>query len=339
MLIKNTPEENEYPQRSNLAWDKTKLPRKSILKQRSKSQKNIEIPYFLLDSSPNHTHLFSSNINDNTPLLIKHTNSHVEGSLTNVINNKKYISNTSKSNITIPPNPFHNSTTQDKTNETNSMSNICVNVNTAQSMDIQNLMDKLSINNNTNNTKTIIKANKLYKRFDESSSYNNSTSFTIRYGISQQRINSLKNNTSLVNVMDIFDLPTMLNELLKHKINYYETNTEINDFFCNAYWLVALLDTIITLVFDKMNINYTDEICYDPCRESFKDCSNEEHTHILKEQLSVCEWITTTIGPNYEIGEIPYQIFPLLISELKKTLSIITCENSKWLSYVINLLC
>lgn len=309
MLIKNISHDGQS-QRSSLAWDKNKQPKKGILKHKSKTIKNSNIQQPLIIRLPSNDD--NSNIEDNND------NSNNQQSYYNIIKPKTK-------------------------NDSN---------------DIQDLMNKLSINQQSNITQhqtyyyTKINAGKLYRKFDDSTSYDNSTSFTIRYGLNKQRIQNLRNNQTLINILDIFDISTMLNELINFYNKYCQTitsndntddvtsfNNISNDFYCNTYWTISFLETIVKLVFDKMNIKHDDDIMFNSQRIFFKECDNIEHTHILKEQLSVCEWIITTIGPNYEKDDIPYQLGSLLIREIKKIFYIINTENNKWITYAINLLC
>lgn len=200
---------------------------------------------------------------------------------------------------------------------------------------------------------TRVKAGKLYKPFtfeEHNSAYlNNSTSFTIRYAISQHRIKRLTSNQALISFIDIYDIPKMLNEVIwqfndvsvsVNEPDTYMANSQANNiFYCNAYWVIIFIDAITQLVFDKLKIPEETIIQYNSDRLHFKDCQTDEHTHIIKEQLTICEWLTSTIAPNVEKGFVPYQLGPMLMRELVKLLKIINCENSKWIDDVINLLC
>lgn len=193
---------------------------------------------------------------------------------------------------------------------------------------------------------TRVKAGKLYKPFtfeEHNSAYlNNSTSFTIRYAISQQRIKRLTSNQALISFIDIYDIPKMLNEVIWQfkdvsvSVNEPDTYMANNIFYCNAYWVIIFIDAITQLVFDKLKIPEETIIQYNSDRLHFKDCQTDEHTHIIKEQLTICEWLTSTIAPNVEKGFVPYQLGPMLMRELVKLLNIIDC---KWIDDVINLLC
>jgi hypothetical protein len=185
-----------------------------------------------------------------------------------------------------------------------------------------------------------VKASKLYgSPYENCHHYNTSTSVTIRYGLSSQRIQRIRNHESLISFMDIYDLPALLREVICRSTDD-SGESLTNDFYCNAYWAVRLTDTIAELVFEKLSISLDDDITYSPSAD-LTVCvkSIPETTHILKHQISVCDWLTTTIGPNYTNGNVPYQLGPLLLKELQKLHAILTSANDMWADHAVRLLC
>lgn len=200
---------------------------------------------------------------------------------------------------------------------------------------------KLSNDSLVSKDKLQIKASKLYgTTYEMCHQYNVSTSITIRYSLSHERIMRLRKHTGLIQFMDIYNLSSLLKEIIQQQPGTYEEPEYNNDFYCNAYWAVQLTNSIAELVFEKLNIKMEESITYNPCIDlNQTDCEIDEMTHILKHQLSVCEWLTTTIAPNYQNGCIPYQLGPLLVRELQNLLLILTTANDKWIEYAIKVLC
>lgn len=218
------------------------------------------------------------------------------------------------------------------------------------SQDIQDILksmtldDKSSQTHTTASTDTItVKATKLYNiPYEPCHHYNVSTSLTIRYALSENRITKIRNHESLISFMDIYDLPALLKEVIsQYPFIFHDTESNShNDFYCNAYWAVRITDSIAELVFEKLGLSNDSVITYNPSvdlRVSVRSIT--ETTHILKHQVSVCDWLTTTIGPNYTNTCIPYQLGSLLLKELLKLLDILTCANDMWIEYAVRVLC
>lgn len=213
---------------------------------------------------------------------------------------------------------------------------------TVPSCDIQDLLHEMTLSERKPTPPRVVtvKASKLYGNpYQNCHHYDVSTSVTIRYGISDQRIRELRNHEALISFMDIYDIPSLLKELVSQNVDvFYEPGN--NDFYCNAYWAVMFTDAIAELVFEKLGICLDSDISYDPTVD-IRSCvkSMAEMTHILKDQLSVCDWLTTTIGPNYQNDNIPYQLGPHLQEELNKLLGVLTSSNDKWIEGAVSLLC
>ena len=216
---------------------------------------------------------------------------------------------------------------------------------TVPSDDIQDLLNEMTINDKetiTSSKAITVKASKLYgSPYQNCHHYDVSTAFTIRYNISDSRIQKIRRHESLVDFTDIYDLPGLFREVTDQSLEsfYEQTNS---DFYCNAYWAIMLTDAIAELVFEKFAISLDSEITYDPTPSVWIWSSPNNimmMTHVLKDQLSVCEWLATTIGPNYQNDNIPYQLGPHLQDELKKVLSIITMCDDRWIEGAAELLC
>lgn len=219
------------------------------------------------------------------------------------------------------------------------------------SQDIQDILGSMSLNetmssqlHQSNTDESIeVKASKLYGiPYEPCHHYNVSTSLTIRYALSEHRITKIRNHESLISFMDIYDLPALLKEVIgQYPLIFHETGSNSNnDFYCNAYWAVRLTDSIAELVFEKLGLTNDSVITYNPSVDLRTNVrSITETTHILKHQVSVCDWLTTTIGPNYTNTCIPYQLGSLLLKELLKLLDILTCANDMWINYAVNTLC
>lgn len=210
--------------------------------------------------------------------------------------------------------------------------------------EIQDLLSNMTIGDSdpTSSRTVTVKASKLYgSPYQNCHHYDISTNVTIRYDISDSRIQKIRSHESLIGFTDIYDLPALFREITNQSLESFYEQTN-NDFYCNAYWAVTLTDAIAELVFERFAISLESEITYDPNPSMWLWGGSNNivtMTHVLKDQLSVCEWLTTTIGPNYQNDNIPYQLGPHLQDELKKVLNIITMCNDKWIEGVVKLLC
>jgi hypothetical protein len=210
--------------------------------------------------------------------------------------------------------------------------------------DIHKMLGDLKISDSVPTTSriVIVKASNLYgSPYQNCHHYDISTNVTIRYDISDSRIQKIRRHESLIGFTDIYDLPALFREITNQSVESFYEQTN-NDFYCNAYWAIMLTDAIAELVFERFAISLDSDITYDPNPSMWLWGGSNNivtMTHALKDQLSVCEWLTTTIGPNYQNDNIPYQLGPHLQDELKKVLSIITMCDDKWIEGAVKLLC
>ncbi len=223
----------------------------------------------------------------------------------------------------------------------------CPNIEThlmVPSDDIQELLSGMTISDSEPGASKAItvKASKLYgSPYRNCHHYDISTTVTIKYDLSDSRIQKIRSHESLIGFTDIYDLPALFREITNQSMESFYEQTN-NDFYCNAYWAVTLTDAIAELVFERFAISLESEITYDPNPSLWLWGGSNNivtMTHALKDQLSVCEWLTTTIGPNYQNDNIPCQLGPHLQDELKKVLSIITMCDDKWIEGAAQLLC
>lgn len=288
-MVRIQPMNNKHDisRRSNLSWDKTRKPTKSILK----NVKNYD----------NKKHV---------SILIKHPSTETE----DIFEINK-----------LPPSPEVLNT---------KISN--------DELELQDLLKNLTINPKKETEiieQRITKVSKLYRLFDHCSYYDVSTSFTIQYSLSYHRINKIINHEALINVVDIYNLPLLIYNVIVQHQGDEQTNTENNDFFCNAYWVIYLTYSITNLVFEKLIIDRKSYITYEPNRTDFKNCDIKEHTHIIRHQISVCEWLIVTTAPSYRRNNVPHELGMVLIKELKRLYYIIDSNDQIWLNNCIRLLC
>ena len=241
---------------------------------------------------------------------------------------KQYPSSHSSCSLTIPMPLEVNELTNEKSSndETN----------------IQDLLENMTISSKKEPEiieQNIIKASKLYCKFDYCSYYDVSTSFTIQNSLSYFRINKILNNEALINVVDIYNLPSLIMALINQHQGVFQNRNENNDFFCNSYWVIYLLYSITNLVFEKLGIDRNSYLTFEPNKTDFKDCDIKEHSHIIRHQLSVCEWLLTTTGPSYVRNDVPHELGRLLVKELIRLYNIIDSNEQSWLSNSIDLLC
>jgi hypothetical protein len=207
---------------------------------------------------------------------------------------------------------------------------------------IQDLLENMTISSKKEPEiieQNIIKVSKLYCKFDYCSYYDVSTSFTIQNSLSYFRINKILNNEALINVVDIYNLPSLILALINQHQGVFQNRNENNDFFCNSYWVIYLLYSITNLVFEKLGINRNTYLTFEPNKTDFKNCDIKEHTHIIRHQLSVCEWLLTTTGPSYLRNDVPHELGRLLVKELIRLYNIIDSNEQSWLNNSISLLC
>lgn len=200
--------------------------------------------------------------------------------------------------------------------------------------DIVNLMNQLSILAKSQPVNTT--AGKLYQKFEDCDYYNVSTPLTLQHQLSRVRIQQLGSHTTFISPNDICSLPTLLDELIKD--GQFSLS---NEFYVDAYWTISLLDIICYLVFETFKMDNTTEVSYDPSKvfEKGNPLDFIEHTHILKDQISVCEWLSTTIGPNYAKEDVPPQLRMMLLRELDKLKQILYAYDEQWLEQTMMVLC
>lgn len=225
-------------------------------------------------------------------------------------------------------------------------------------------MDEHRLSPSSHNTVTV-KASTLYgAKYDFLQPYQVSTAMTIRYGLSSQRIQRMRDHVALVSFVDIYDLPALIKEVINQ---YPDVNSQlnamtaddhdlygdiraqtgglhtrdvINDFYCNAYWAVKMADAIAELVFEKLSISLDTDITYKASYDSDSMVlSIPETTHNIKSQISLCDWMTSTIAPNYAQGYVPIQIGVKLLQELENLVKCLTCANYMWIDYAVRVLC
>lgn len=320
--------------RTSLSWDKSRKPTKSILKKPKNEQQKKHVSLLVRHAStePEELYEFSSfkpvsplSENEspltatNSPITVSNSPiTEMEMELENLI-----IGQNTNTNINSPVRQTK------ETKETREIND-----------ELQDLIENMSLNENINSrNKITVKAKKLYRLFDHCSYYDVSTHFTIKNSLSYYRIQRFLTNQALISVVDIYNLPLLIhNVIIQHKGKEQLTN-ENNDFYCNAYWVIYLTYSITNLVFEKLNISKNTTITYDPNRVFFEECDIKEHIHILRHQLSICEWLITTTGPSYRRNDVPYELGLLVVKELKRLYEIIDANNQEWLSNCIYMLC
>lgn len=239
---------------------------------------------------------------------------------------KQYPSSHSSQSLTIPLETNELTNEKSSNDETN----------------IQNLLENMTISSKKEPEiieQNIIKASKLYCKFDYCSYYDVSTSFTIQNSLSYFRINKILNNEALINFLDIYNLPSLIMALINQHQGVFQNRNENNDFFCNSYWVIYFLYSITNLVFEKLGIDRNSYLSFEPNKTDFKDCDIKEHSHIIRHQLSVCEWLLTTTGPSYVRNDVPHELVRLLVKELIRLYNIINSNEQSWLNNSISLLC
>jgi hypothetical protein len=183
------------------------------------------------------------------------------------------------------------------------------------------------------------KAKKLYQSFAFEDSYDESTVLTVKFCLTKERLEALEASKYQLTFADIFDIPEIISIVLDKAKD--DCCGLYNTFFCDAYWLIKYIDAIIHQVFNKFNVSEEQVIFYNPTRNSFDDTreSRLEQTNIIKDHVSYCDWVATTVGPNYKQRNVPEEIKDLFISMITKLNTLLTSENGcgSWINYACDL--
>jgi len=202
---------------------------------------------------------------------------------------------------------------------------------------LSKMMDSLTLVAHSKPVVTEVK--KLYQSFEYEETYDESTILTVKFSLTKERLDALKEAKNQLTFSDIFEIPDIIDMVLdKAKDDIFGL---YNTFYCDAYWLIKYVDIIVNQVFMKFKINDCDMLTYDPNRNVFDDTTSSrlEQTNIIKDHISYCDWIATTVGPNYRQKNVPAEIKDIFITMITKLKKLVTDENgcSSWITYACNL--
>lgn len=201
---------------------------------------------------------------------------------------------------------------------------------------LSEMMDSLTLVAHSKPISTQV--NKLYQSYDFEDTYDESTLLTVKYSISKERLQSLEKAKFQPSLGDIYDIEDMIDMVLAKKT---DENNIYNTFYCDAYWLIKYIDVIVGLVFAKFQLKEDQLISYDPQRKEFDDTTESrlEQTNIIKDHVSYCDWVATTVGPNYKQRNVPSEIKELFVSMIKKLRTLLVEEHGcvPWIIYACDL--
>lgn len=202
---------------------------------------------------------------------------------------------------------------------------------------LSDMMDSLTLVAHSKPVVTDVKH--LYQSYDYEEAYDETTSLTVKFSITKERLEALQQAKYQLTFSDIFEIQDIiemvLDEAKDRNIGLYNT------FYCDSYWLIKYIDVVVCLVFQKFDINEDETLCYNPTRRVFDTTlsSRLEQTNIIKDHISYCDWIATTVGPNYKRKNVPSDIKDIFVTMIKKLRNLLTDENgcSSWISYACDL--
>lgn len=205
-------------------------------------------------------------------------------------------------------------------------------------LNLEEMMDKLQIIVHSQPINTTI--SKLYQIFDFEDIYESNTRLLVKHSITKERIVRIQKNDSIITFSDVFDIQDLLETIIdegEHLSNQIHAN-----FYCDSYWLIKYTDVIVIQVFDTFNIEKDTSISFDPNKRHFQSSpdSRLEQTHIIKDHLSYCDWIASTIAPNYKNNNVPDNINILFLRMLKHLHTLLTTSSNdcvSWLDYACGL--
>ena len=203
---------------------------------------------------------------------------------------------------------------------------------------LSKMMDSLTLVAHSKPILTPVK--KLYQSFEYEDTYNEQTTLTVKYSLTKERLDTLKGAKNQLTFSDVFDIVDMIETVLDMakddtRFNMYST------FYCDAYWLIKYVDVVVSQVFLKFEVEENELLSYNPSKDTFDEShsSRLEQTNIIKDHISYCDWIATTVGPNYKRKNVPAEIKDIFISMISKLNKLLTNENgcSSWITYACEL--
>jgi len=194
-------------------------------------------------------------------------------------------------------------------------------------------------------------SSKHYVRHDYEPYYSSiPTPLTITTNLNQETLDTIL-EAGLFNINDLVSLPKRLRTILCHieepnDDSDYETsdNQDENDlttFFVDSYWLIKLLDTIITKIakeYRDIPNPFDGNITFQPGKTDFQTDKEGviEQTHVLKDQVSLCEWIITSLSGNSNgNSKPPVLCIKTLIANIRKVIALLETNNQQWIEFAI----
>jgi len=176
------------------------------------------------------------------------------------------------------------------------------------------------------------------------------TPLTITTNLNQETLDLIL-ETGLFNINDLISLPKRLRTILCH-IEEANDDSEVSDnieddnrsttFFVDSYWLIKFLDTIITKIakeYRDIPNPFDGNITFQPGKTDFQKDKKGiiEQTHVLKDQVSLCEWIITSLSGNSNgNNKPPILCVRTLIANIRKVIALLETNNQQWIEFAIN---
>lgn len=208
----------------------------------------------------------------------------------------------------------------------------------SETNNVSNMMESLTLVAHSKPIVTQVK--KLYQSFEYEDTYNEETILTVKYSLTKERLDALKEAKNQLTFSDILDILDMIEAVLdktKDDTHFFMYNT----FYCDAYWLIKYVDVVVNQVFLKFKVEEQEMLTYDPSKDTFdgSHSSRLEQTNIIKDHISYCDWITTTVGPNYKRKNVPVEIKDIVVTMISKLSKLLTNEAgcSSWITYACDL--
>lgn len=211
--------------------------------------------------------------------------------------------------------------------------------------DFTTMFDSLNQTKDTNKNKNInINGKQHYKRYDYEPFYKNvSTPLTLSLNLNEENLEILL-NSNWINYENLVYIPLHLRNLIckVDECNEVTENIETS-FYIDSYWLIKFIDIMIAKIVksygeEGKSYFFDGEISFDVTKKYFDKSEEEniEQTHIIKHNISLCDWLSSSIIGTFPADKIPIHCAKIFVKHLKHIVDLIENNEQKWIEFAIN---
>lgn len=213
--------------------------------------------------------------------------------------------------------------------------------------DFTNMFDSLDFNKKekqTKDTNTIINGKQHYKRYDYEPLYKNvSTPLTLSLNLNEENLEILL-NSNWINYENLVYIPLHLRNLICKVDECNEVTEKIEtSFYIDSYWLIKFIDIMIAKIVksygeEGKSYFFDGDIKFDVNKNYFDNSEqdNIEQTHIIKHNISLCDWLSSSIIGTFPADKIPIHCAKIFVKHLKHIVDLIENNEQKWIEFAIN---